>query len=259
MHFHKIQALGNDFVFWGNPSCKTMPDRKTVSHICDRHYGIGADCAVYISSSANGDYFMHVYNPDGYEAEMCGNALRCSAKYVADCGFFKKNCFVAETRSGTRSLKIENNIITAEIGKPSVLEKGELNIGGLRLHYFYVNVGNPHCVIFGEPINESQFLYLGPAIENHNLFPEGVNVEFAEYSGNNEIQMRVWERGIGETYSCITGSCAAVCAVSEIYNTNGTFKVYQPGGVIDVEVRSCNNMFIKGTCTTVFKGQLLNN
>lgn len=256
MQFYKMQSLGNDFIVFGSPAQTTLPKDEYIRFLCDRHYGIGADCAVFIGASDRADFFMHVYNPDGFEAEICGNALRCSSQYVAECGFFRKRYFVAETHSGIRSLKVDNEDITTEIGVPHILNKGWLDICGMSLPYTSVSLGNPHCVVFCSNLSNDDFFVLGPAIENHLLFPEGTNVEFAAVTNGNKIAMRVWERGIGETLSCSTGSCACAAAAIDEGLCEGKIHVHQPGGIIEVETRSCGNMFITGSCKTVFKGNI---
>lgn len=257
MQFHKFQALGNDFVFFGSPTQKTLPSKELIQYLCDRHYGVGADCAVFISASKRYDYFMHVYNPDGFEAEMCGNALRCSAHYVAKRGFFSKNAFIAETKSGPRSIFINDDVIHAEIGKPIVLNIGTLNVGDIALNYFNITLGNPHCVIFTSCLNDGEFNILGSTIENHPIFPNGTNVEFASVIDRDNISIRIWERGIGETHSCVTGSCACVAAAIQCGYCNNNVAVHQKGGIVNVETRECGNMFVSGRCTNVFKGELL--
>lgn len=257
MQLYKMQALGNDFVVFGSPTRHTPPEREFIRHICDRHYGLGADCAVFIGASKNADYFMHVYNPDGFEAEICGNALRCSAKYVKECGYFKKNSFIAETLAGLRTLKVQGDEVIAEIGKAEIIMQGTMEISGVSLPYTSVSLGNPHCVVFVTyGLDDSEFNYYGYTIEHHPLFPDGTNVEFACITDNNKIVMRVWERGIGETYSCSTGSCACAAAAQNEGRCNGTIQVYQPGGIIEVNTGENGNMFITGKCTTVYKATL---
>ncbi len=257
MQFFKIQALGNDFVIFGSPNQQIMPTQKQIKHICDRHYGVGCDCAVFISKSNNADYFMHVFNPDGFEAEICGNALRCSAQYISECGYFKKKSLSAETLSGTRSIRIDQSSVTTEIGKANIISKGQMNVHDSLLDYTYISMGNPHCVIFlTYGLNDDEFTHFGKAIEHHPLFPDGANVEFICITDNNRIVMRVWERGIGETKSCSTGSCAAVAAAIDEGLCSNSVQVYQPGGMIEVETRECGNMFITGKCKTVFKGDI---
>ena len=254
MYFSKIESLGNDFVIFGSPANSLTPETDTIKRICDRHYGIGADCAICITSSNEADFSMHVYNPDGFEAEICGNALRCSARYVTDKGFFKKRRFSVSTNSGIRSLIVNDDLITAEIGKPFIQAKGVLDVSGKAFQYISVSVGNPHCVILVPSLSDEFVLYFGRAIEHHPNFPNGTNVEFAKIINDDEIEMRVWERGIGETLSCSTGSCAVVAALKSSNYNNETIHIHQPGGTIDVETRTCGNMFITGSCKTVFTG-----
>ena len=257
MNFLKIQALGNDFVIWGTPSNTVLPDEEAIRFLCDRHYGIGADSAVYIARSNNADYAMHIYNPDGFEAEMCGNALKCSMQYCIERGFFNKRCAIVETKSGLRSVYESDGLITAEIGKATILEKGVLNIAGLQFPYRLISVGNPHCVIFTDEAIGDEFPYIASAIENHPNFPNKTNVEFARYLDDNTIDIRIWERGIGETLSCVTGSCACVEAVVDQFNLNGKFKVKQAGGIVEVDRKECRTAFVTGKCETVYKGTII--
>ncbi len=259
MLFYKMQSLGNDFVIFGSPARSSLPSKSLIQHLCDRHYGVGADCAIFIGASKQHDYFMHVYNPDGFEAEMCGNALRCSARYVTDRGYFAKRALTAETNSGIRNVSLQNHNVCAEIGKATILNNGILNIADVNLHYSYVSMGNPHCVVFLTDLTDEEFNIFGPAIETHSDFPNGTNVEFASINDDNNITMRVWERGIGETFSCVTGSCACVAAAIECGHCNRNVAVHQIGGTVNVETRECGNMFVTGECLTVFKGELLQN
>lgn len=257
MNFHKMQALGNDFCVFGSPNEKTTPSEDIISHICDRHYGIGCDCAVYIGHSEQADYYMHVFNPDGFEAEICGNALRCSAKYVYDSGYFKKRVLCVETKSGFKKITVRENKITTEIGKPHIEEKSILSIAGVALPFVAVSMGNPHCVIFVRNLSDEEFAFFGKSLEIHPHFPNGTNVEFANIINDATIEMRVWERGIGETLSCTTGSCACVAAGNALGYSFKTCKVVQPGGTITVSCDESSLMSVCGECTTVFKGTLL--
>lgn len=254
MKFCKMEALGNDFVVFGNPSSTVCPKADLIKRICDRHYGVGADCAVCITSSKVADFEMHVYNPDGFEAEICGNALRCTAKFIAENGYFKRKSYTVSTNAGIRSLKVMGNIITAEIGRPAIIGNGFLEVCGKTFNYYSVSVGNPHCVIFANTLSDELVFFYGKAIEKHPVFPNGTNVEFARILDEDNIEMRVWERGIGETFSCSTGSCAVVAAAQASYRMSDTVNVSQIGGNIVVETHACGNMFISGSCNTVFKG-----
>lgn len=256
MQFFKMQALGNDFIVYGSPSKTTLPTASQIKQLCDRKYGVGADCVIFIGQSAFCDYFMHVYNPDGFEAEICGNALRCSAKYVNQCGYFNKKLLNIETRSGQRTAVIDGDFIKCEIGLPEILQQGVIDINGVSLPYFYISVGNPHCVIFTDySLSDQEFYHYGPIIERHPTFPNGTNVEFAGVSDNNKIVMRVWERGIGETLSCSTGSCACVAAAQSKGFCGNNVQVYQPGGIIEVTTEN-KTMYINGKCNTVFTGKI---
>lgn len=257
MRFTKIQAMGNDFVFFGSPSAITLPNPELIKHICDRHYGIGADCAVFIQKSKAADYFMHVYNPNGFEAEMCGNALRCSAEYVKRNGYYSKQSLTVETKSGIRSVKHSENTVTTEIGRARIIEKGTLHISGIGLPYTFLNLGNPHCVIFVPAINDEEFNHFAPLIESNENFEHGANVEFATPLNENTLSMRVWERDIGETLSCTTGSCACAAAALHEGLCGSNVKIEQKGGIINVNIRECGNIFVTGECRTVFSGDLL--
>ncbi len=257
MNFWKMESLGNDFIVFGSPSNATLPNKNLITRISDRKYGVGADCVICISSAKDADFGMHVYNPNGFEAEICGNALRCTAKYIADNGFYKKRTYYVATNSGIRALVNNNDNITVEIGHADILKNGILEVCGKTFEYFSVSVGNPHCVIFVSSISDELVYYFGRAIENHPLFPNGTNVEFANIISDDEIEIRIWERGIGETLSCSTGSCAVVEAARHQLKIAPFVRVKQPGGIIEVETKSCGNMFITGRCNTVFKGNYL--
>lgn len=253
MLFTKMQSCGNDFVFFCSPKTEHSISSDQIRILCDRHYGIGADCAVSISNSRNADYAMRVFNPDGFEAEMCGNALRCSAKFVNDSFITEKNELVAETNSGLRSVKNDNGIVTAEIGKPRVLKECSLGIDGIEYKLHLVDVGNPHCVVHSNHLNNKNFEYIGKVISESDFFVNGCNVEFITITNENEAAIRIWERGIGETLSCVTGSCAVAAVLRGKYDN---YLIKQPGGTVRVERRSCGNMFVSGKCETVFTGEI---
>ncbi len=256
MNFNKMHALGNDFFVFGNPYDKSIPSENLIRRVCDRRYGVGCDCAVFIGRSDIADYFMHVFNPDGFEAEICGNALRCSAKYVCENGYFKKRNFTVQTISGIKTVLVNENDITTEIGKPTINEANCINIAGVNIPYVSVSFGNPHCVIFVKELSDDEFALFGKSIEKHPHFPNGTNVEFAYLSNPNTIEMRVWERGIGETYSCTTGSCACVAAANYLGRDCSKCDVIQHGGTITVITDENGSMSVTGDCTTVFKGTL---
>lgn len=257
MQFFKMQSMGNDFVVFGSPSSAKCPNADKIAQLCDRRYGVGADCAIFIAKSKCNDYSMHVYNPDGFEAEICGNALKCSAKYVTERGYFKRKQLFAETLSGTRELYIEGNCVNAQIGTPRIIENGCLDLYGMSLPYTLVDMGNPHCVVFLSQLTNELFLLLGPFIEKHKNFPNGTNVEFASIIDEHNIKMRVWERGIGETLSCITGSCACVAAASYFGICENEVSVHQRGGIADIKIEKNGCLTTKGEVHTVFTGKII--
>lgn len=253
MKFTKMQSLGNDFVFFGSTEKEISVSSEQIRLLCDRHYGIGADCAVSICNSKSADYKMRVFNPDGFEAEMCGNALRCSAKFVNDNFITDKNEFVAETNSGLRAVKNDSGIVTAEIGKPQILKELSFAVDGIEYKIHMIDIGNPHCVVHADNSSDKNFEHIGKVISESDLFVGGCNVEFITFSNENEAIIRIWERGIGETLSCVTGSCA----ISAVLDSNfDHYLIEQPGGIVRVERRSCGNMFVSGKCETVFTGEI---
>ena len=254
MRFAKLHADGNDFVFIGSPSQSFRPSEKLIQAICNRHYGIGADCAVIIQRSKTADYYMRVFNPDGFEAEICGNALRCSAEYVRASGYIRHTSLTVETKSGIRCIKTDNDSIITEIGHALIAEGGTLFISNTPIPYHFVNIGNPHCVIVTNTLSDEEFYFFSPKIETNERFPQGTNVEFVSIVSENEINMRVWERGIGETLSCTTGSCACAAVANALYHCSRNISVNQKGGTTRVNILECGNIFVRGKCSLVFTG-----
>lgn len=254
MRFTKMQASGNDFIFFGSPLQNLPPDTAFIRKLCDRHYGVGADCAVFIGRDENNDYYMRVYNPDGFEAEMCGNALLCSGVYISEHGHYNKNVFSVMTRSGVRMVAVDGKRAFAEIGSPIVLSKGEIGLGNAHYKYYEINVGNPHCVVLKSNISDEEFFEYGRTLENHPLFKNGTNVEFADIQDGGNITIRTWERGIGETLCCVTGSCASAKAAFEEGIIRDEYTVSQSGGNVRIEAKGCGSYFASGECATVFSG-----
>lgn len=257
MKFTKMQALGNDFMIVGSPRSHFMPDGDLIAEVCDRKYGIGCDCFVTVGASENADYRMRVFNPDGFEAEMCGNALRCSAKYVFSSGYSTKKCFSVETLSGIRRAELseDGSNVRAFVGVPEIESFGSISLAGLEFPYVSVSVGNPHCVLFTGGIGDGDFRICGRAAETHPMFPNGTNVEFAAVSHSGDILLRIWERGIGETLSCATGSCAAAFAAYKDGRCGSSVSVHQPGGTLSVDIDGSGNTSVLGECRTVFRGE----
>ena len=239
----KMHGCGNDFVFMDYEEyTKTgMALEELSKRLCDRHFGIGADGLIipvpYDENDA--DIEWHYYNSDGTTAQMCGNGMRCFAKYVYDKGLVNKKSFSVKTLAGIKKPEIlDSGLIKVNMGKPILYEsdipfKGEKQIGDFKITP--VSMGNPHCVIFtgNTPLEMAQ--KYGPALEKHPYFPQKTNVEFVKVISKNEIEMAVFERGCGITLACGTGACASVVASVLNNLTDNNVKVKLPGGVVNVE------------------------
>lgn len=239
----KMHGCGNDFVFMDYEEyTKTgMTLEELSKRLCDRHFGIGADGLIipvpYDGNDA--DIEWRYYNSDGTTAQMCGNGMRCFAKYVYDKGLVNKKSFSVKTLAGIKKPEIlDSGLIKVNMGKPILNEsdipfKGEKQIGDFKITP--VSMGNPHCVIFtgNTPLEMAQ--KYGPALEKHPYFPQKTNVEFVKVISENEIEMAVFERGCGITLACGTGACASVVASVLNNLTDNNVKVKLPGGVVNVE------------------------
>ena len=214
MHFTKMHGLGNDYLYvYGEPE---NPSELSIK-LSERHFGAGSDGMIWISPSRVADFKMRIFNADGSEAMMCGNGIRCVGKYVYDKGYTDKKQLKIETLSGIRTLDLQVSSgkvksVTVDMGKAVASEDLTLDIEGQSLTCTPVSVGNPHAVFFVEDIEKVELTKIGPKIEHHEAFPDGVNAEFIQVLGDNELRMRVWERGSGITMACGTGACASTMA-----------------------------------------------
>ncbi len=276
--FIKMQGTGNDFVLVDSRA-QNLDDVDLVDlsiRICDRHFGVGADGLLLVLPSKKADLQMRMFNPDGSEAEMCGNGIRCFAKYVYDLSKDKKDVFSVETLAGTivPAVIIKNGIaVGAEVdmGIPR-LKAGEipmtneqdqnkevinykLKVGSDSFTVTAVSMGNPHCVIFVDDLAGIRPDEIGPRIENHPQFPKRTNVEFVRVVGQKEITVKVWERGAGETLACGTGACAALVAGALAGKTSRRAIVHLPGGDVDVEWEEDGHVVLRGPAVTVFEGK----
>ncbi len=258
MHFTKMQGLGNDYlyVFGEAPYNAAELSRK----LSDRHFGAGSDGMIYISRSDVADFRMRIFNADGSEAAMCGNGIRCVAKYVYDKGYTDSTALRIETLSGIRSLEMRTGSgvvksVTVNMGRAEAGEEIRLNAGGETVSGIPVNVGNPHFVIFVDSIDAVPLYTLGPLIEKHEAFPGGINVEFVQVTDSG-LRMRVWERGSGVTLACGTGACAsAAAAVRKGYYPAGIpVTVYLDGGPLDIIVSKYGGVTMTGPAEFVFEG-----
>lgn len=274
MRFTKMHGIGNDYIYV-NCFEETVNDPEKVSVILsDRHKGIGSDGLVLIMPSDKADFRMRIFNADGSEAMMCGNATRCIGKYVYDNGLTDKTDVTLETNSGIKYLKLfisdgKVESVTVDMGKAilvpreipvnSELERyinQPLEIDGKEWRVTCVSMGNPHAVVFTERIDDMELEKLGPKFENHSLFPNRINTEFIEVIDSHTLRMRVWERGSGETFACGTGTCAAVVAacLNGICRQDEEILVHLRGGDLRITYRSDGTVMMTGPAARVFDG-----
>ena len=275
MRFTKMHGAGNDYVYvncFAEPIPSDIP--ATAIAISDRHTGVGGDGLVLICPSEIADARMRMFNADGSESEMCGNAIRCVAKYVHDRGLAKKPELKIETGRGLLTMQLNTGTdgkvdrVTVNMGAP-ILEAERipttlngnpplnvpLDVAGTTIQVTCVSMGNPHCVTFVDEVNDDWVLRVGPQIERHPDFPRRVNAEFIQVVSPDEFIMRVWERGSGETMACGTGACASAVAGALTGRTNRTVTAHLRGGDLRLEWSSAGDVFMTGPATEVFSGE----
>ena len=260
MQFTKMQGLGNDYIYVDVRKLD-IPDPSALSvRLSDRHFGIGADGLVLIGNSTVADFSMRMYNADGSEGMMCGNAARCIAKYVHDKGLTDKEVITLETPSGikTLTLHLEGGAVKAvsvDMGNYGRIS-APASVRGFR--GTGISMGNPHYVAFVDDARAVNLPVLGPLVEHDPAFPGGVNAEFASLLSDGSIRMRVWERGSGITLACGTGACAtAVAAVLCGFKQFGApITIHMDGGSLDITVMESGQVIMTGPAVTVFEGNL---
>ena len=275
MKFTKMHGAGNDYIYIDCFTENVENPEILSKKLSDRHFGIGADGIVLICPSDKADCFMDIYNADGSRARMCGNAVRCTAKYIHD-NQKKKSIIKIDTLSGVKLVEVftENGIATGgkvNMGKPilnghqiptrygdSVVKNKILSIENKDYEITCVSMGNPHCVVFHKNINTLNLEKIGPLFENHEMFPERINTEFIEVLDRNQLKMRVWERGSSETLACGTGACAV--AVASVLNgfcrQNEDIEIQTKGGKLTVNWQKNNNVYLSGNAVKVFDGEI---
>ena len=283
MKFTKMHGCGNDYIYINGFTEKIPKEDKTelVRRISDRHFGIGGDGAIFINPSQEADFEMEMYNADGSRAEMCGNGIRCVAKYVYDKGLTDKtdisviSCgqikylelFLKEGKvdtvrvnMGAPELRPEQIPVTVAEGDFSAVQDGVIDapilVEGKEYKMTCVSMGNPHAVIFMDDVTNLKIEQIGPYFENHERFPKRTNTEFVKVLDRKTVQMRVWERGTGETLACGTGCCATVVACILNGLTDELVTVKLLGGEIEIEWdREADLVYTTGPATTVFEGE----
>lgn len=267
--FTKMQALGNDFVVIDRLRQEAPLDEGTVVRLCDRRFGIGADQLLTVEPSSCADYRMRVYNADGGEVEMCGNGIRCVARYLVSRALAREGELRIETRAGIIKPRAEGESVRVDMGEPELegeripvtlkgrVIDGEVQVGGAARRITCVSMGNPHCILFVDDLAGYPVAKTGPAIERDPLFPRRTNVEFIRVESPERVSMRVWERGAGETLACGTGACAATVACCLNGKTGRIVTVALPGGELFIEWAEDNHVFMTGPAEEVFVGEAL--
>jgi diaminopimelate epimerase len=275
MRFTKMHGAGNDYVYvdaFRERLPRDIP--RLARRIADRHIGVGGDGLILIEPSQHADARMRMYNADGSEAEMCGNGIRCVAKFVYDHGICRKPTLNIQTGAGVLSLDLEVandrvHRVRVDMGEP-ILEadriptrlagdkviNASLCVAGRTLLVTCLSMGNPHCVTFVDQLTDDLVLDVGPLIETHEMFPQRVNVEFVQVLGPSEVRQRTWERGSGETLACGTGASAVCVAGVLTGRTQRRLTVHLAGGDLELDWREDNNhVYLTGPAEEVFTGE----
>ena len=277
MRFTKMHGCGNDYIYV-NCFEETIENiEQTAIKVSDRHFGIGSDGLVMILPSDIADFKMRIFNADGSEAKMCGNATRCVAKYVYDNGLTDKTTITLETMSGIKILELnvsDGKVETVKVDMgapiveaklvPAISKNGSekiidetITVGDTEYNVTCVSMGNPHCVLFVDSTNDLELEKIGPLFEKHEMFPDRVNTEFIQILSRTEINMRVWERGSGETLACGTGACASVVACILNGLTEDEVLVHLRGGDLFIKYdRERDTVFMTGPAAEVCVGDM---
>lgn len=275
MKFTKMHGIGNDYVYVNCFEESVKNPAEVSKFVSNRHFGIGSDGLILISPSATADFRMNIYNADGSQAEMCGNGIRCVAKYVYDYGLTDKTEISVETLAGIKYLRlqVENGKVASvevNMGAP-ILEPKEIPVAveespvvnvpvevkGKIYHMTCVSMGNPHAIIFMNNVKDLDIEAIGPYFENHTVFPKRTNTEFVEVLDRNTVNMRVWERGSDETLACGTGACATTVACILNDKTENEVTVHLLGGDLKIRWdREANQVYMTGPATVVFDGEI---
>jgi len=263
-YFSKMHGIGNDFVVINCLENTFEYSLEVLSkYLCDRHYGVGADGVIFIYKSDTEDFKMRIFNQDGSEAEMCGNGIRCLAKYVFEKGLTTKEEFSIETSAGVKHVKLEienKKVISVEVkmGSPDFSNiKYVIEIDNKQYYIYPISIGNPHAVCFVKDVDNFEVEKIGSIIESYKYFPNQTNVEFVQIIDKKNIKVRIWERGVGETNACGTGACAgAMIAINEKY-TESDLTVDLKGGKLSIKYDDkSEEIILKGEAEFVFDGKI---
>ncbi|MFI5366164.1 MAG: diaminopimelate epimerase [Candidatus Binatia bacterium] len=274
LRFTKMHGTGNDYVYV-DCFAQSVADPAAVARLVSpRRTGVGSDGLILICPSQTADCRMEMYNADGSRGEMCGNGIRCVGKYVSDHGLVRKDTLRVETDAGAKVLQLHRDggrvrSVTVDMGEPvldgpriPVAAEGRvvnapLQVAGQTYHVTCVSMGNPHCVVFVDDVENLPLAEIGPRFEHHPFFPKRVNTEFIRVISERELRMRVWERGSGETAACGTGACAALVATVLNGKTQRRAVVHLNGGDLDIEWQAADNhVMMTGAAVEVFSGEI---
>ncbi|MFR1840837.1 MAG: diaminopimelate epimerase [Oscillospiraceae bacterium] len=276
MKFTKMHGIGNDYIYVNCFEEKVDNPEKVSIYVSDRRKGIGSDGLVLIMPSDKADFRMRIFNADGSEAMMCGNATRCIGKYVYDKGLTDKTEITLETNSGIKYLTLfpENGkveFVEVDMGKAILTPKDipvnsdkesfisePVEVDGKEYKITCVSMGNPHAIVYMDDIKDLELEKIGPSFENHKLFPDRINTEFIEVIDSHTLNMRVWERGSGETFACGTGACASVVAsvLNGYCNHDEEVTVHLRGGDLKITWNSDGTVIMKGPAALICDGDI---
>jgi diaminopimelate epimerase len=273
MEFAKYQGIGNDFVMIADPADRIRLDQNLVRRLCDRRFGVGGDGVIRVlPGREGGELFMDYYNSDGSMGEMCGNGIRCLALFAREQGMTSETEIKVETRAGLKVVQVEGELVRVDMGPPEfeasripVKTDGDplhvqIDLGDASFEAATLRMGNPHAVIFTETPDDVPLEQIGPRIETLPMFPEMANVEFAHVESPDDVRMRVWERGSGQTMACGTGACAVAVASRVLAGMNSTMTVHMPGGDLAVEwngsIDDPSSVYMTGSAEKSFDGTL---
>jgi len=278
LEFTKMHGLGNDFVLIDDRAAELDFEPEAVEWLCDRHFGVGGDGLILVrpATAEGADFFMLYYNADGTTAEMCGNGVRCFAKYLVDRGLVTGDTLVVQTLGGLYEIDVARDadggfeVATVDMGEPILLPAlvpttlpGEdavvaapVEAGGRTWEVTCVSMGNPHAIIWVDDVDSAPVTTIGPLIETNAAFPNKTNVEFAEVTDEGLIRVRVWERGVGETLACGTGACATLVAASLAGLVQREAAVELPGGELVIRWGEDGRVYMSGPAETVFTGAI---
>ena len=274
MRFTKMHGIGNDYVFVSLFDEKVAEPDALARAVSDRHLGVGSDGLILIGPSARADASMRVFNADGSEAEMCGNAIRCVAKYCYERGICKKDEMAIETKAGVKALalSVEDDTVVSvrvDMGTPRLKRQDipmlgpeeercaneRIDVDGRKVMCTCVNMGNPHCVVFVDDVDRASAKELGPKIETHELFPKRTNVHFVQVLERDQVRMVTWERGSGVTLACGTGASAVCVAAAITGRTKRSIVAHLPGGDLELEFQRNDHVCMTGPAAFICDGE----